>query len=76
MLSIAPAHLLGVLLFISLNNLPNNNNKNVLFSFFLTCKEMQLWESTVSLSPSSTSNTEPPSLLEEIFELVDTDHYT
>lgn len=34
MLSIAPAHLLGVLLFVSLNNLPNNNNKNVLFSFF------------------------------------------
>lgn len=35
---------------------------------FVTCKEMQLWESTVSLSPSPTSNTEPPSLLEEIFE--------
>jgi len=35
MLSIAPAHLLGVLLFISVTNLPNNNNnKNVLFSLF------------------------------------------
>lgn len=33
-LSIAPVHLLGVLLFISLNNLPNNNCKNILFSLF------------------------------------------
>lgn len=32
MLTTAPAHLLGVLLFISLNNLPNNNSKNALFS--------------------------------------------
>lgn len=44
--------------------------------FFLTSKELQFGESTVSLSPSSTSNTETHSLLEEILELVDTDHYT